>query len=61
VRQRIVELEAEGEELPGPLQDVLLEPEEIADAVVDFVEDESAAGRVLVLFGGQPPKLLDPE
>jgi NAD(P)-dependent dehydrogenase (short-subunit alcohol dehydrogenase family) len=58
VRQRIAELEAEGEELPGPLQDVLLEPEEVAEAVVDFIEDESAAGRVLVLFGGQQPRLL---
>jgi NAD(P)-dependent dehydrogenase (short-subunit alcohol dehydrogenase family) len=61
VRERIAELRAEGEELPGPLQDVLLEPEEVADAVVDFIDDESAAGRVLVLVGGQQPKLLAAE
>jgi NAD(P)-dependent dehydrogenase (short-subunit alcohol dehydrogenase family) len=61
VRQRIAELQADGEELPGPLQDVLLQPEEVTDAVVDFITDESAAGRVLVLFGGQPPRLLDAE
>jgi NAD(P)-dependent dehydrogenase (short-subunit alcohol dehydrogenase family) len=61
VRQRIAELQADFEELPGPLQDVLLEPEEVADAVVELIEDESAAGRVLVLFGGQQPKLLDAE
>jgi NAD(P)-dependent dehydrogenase (short-subunit alcohol dehydrogenase family) len=60
VRQRIAELEAEGEELPGPLQDVLLEPEEVAEAVVDFVTDESLAGRILVLVGGRQPELLSP-
>jgi NAD(P)-dependent dehydrogenase (short-subunit alcohol dehydrogenase family) len=60
VRQRIAELQADGEELPGPLQDVLLEPEEVADAVVDFIRDESAAGRVVVLVGGQEPELLRP-
>jgi NAD(P)-dependent dehydrogenase (short-subunit alcohol dehydrogenase family) len=60
VRQRIAELEADGEELPGPLQDVLLEPEEVADAVVDFVTDESLAGRILVLVGGRQPELLPP-
>ncbi len=58
VRQRIAELKADGEELPGPLRDVLLEPEEVAGAVVDFIEDESLAGRVLVLVGGREPELL---
>jgi NAD(P)-dependent dehydrogenase (short-subunit alcohol dehydrogenase family) len=61
VRQRIAELQADGEELPGPLQDVLLEPEEVADAVVEFIKDESAAGRVLVLVGGHEPNLLAAE
>jgi NAD(P)-dependent dehydrogenase (short-subunit alcohol dehydrogenase family) len=61
VRERIAELQADGEELPGPLQDVLLEPEEVAGAVLDFITDETAAGRVLVLFGGQQPKLLPAE
>jgi NAD(P)-dependent dehydrogenase (short-subunit alcohol dehydrogenase family) len=61
VRQRIAELKADGEELPGPLRDILLEPEEVADAVVDFIPDESAAGRVLVLVGGEQPRLLPAE
>jgi NAD(P)-dependent dehydrogenase (short-subunit alcohol dehydrogenase family) len=61
VRQRIAELQADGEELPGPLQDVLLEPDEVADAVVELIRDEAAAGHVLVLFGGQQPRLLDAE
>jgi NAD(P)-dependent dehydrogenase (short-subunit alcohol dehydrogenase family) len=61
VRQRIAELQADGEELPGPLRDVLLEPEEVAGAVLDFITDESAAGRVLVLVGGEQPRLLPAE
>jgi NAD(P)-dependent dehydrogenase (short-subunit alcohol dehydrogenase family) len=61
VRQRIAELQADGQELPGPLQDELLEPEEVAATVVDFIADESAAGRVLVLVGGQEPHLLAEE
>jgi len=61
VRGRIAELEADGEELPKPLQDVLLEPEEVADAVLDLIRDESMAGRVVVLVGGEKPKLLGAE
>lgn len=57
----IYELLADGEELPQPLQDVLLEPEEVADAVLDLIADESLAGRVVVLVGGDPPKLLAAE
>jgi NAD(P)-dependent dehydrogenase (short-subunit alcohol dehydrogenase family) len=61
VRQVIAELQANGEELPGPLQDVQLEPEEVADAVLDFITQDALAGRVLVLVGGQQPKLLAAE
>ena len=61
VRARIAELKADGEELPKPLQDVLLEPEEVADAVLGLINDESLAGRTVVLFGGEPPKLLAAE
>ena len=61
VRERIAELKAEGEELPQPLKDVLLEPEEVADAVLDLISDESMAGRVVVLVGGENPKLLAAE
>jgi NAD(P)-dependent dehydrogenase (short-subunit alcohol dehydrogenase family) len=37
---------------------VLLEPEEIAGAVVMFVEDESMAGRVMIWQEGTPWKIL---
>jgi NAD(P)-dependent dehydrogenase (short-subunit alcohol dehydrogenase family) len=36
-------------------------PEEVAEAVVDFVRDEDLAGRVLVMWPGEPARLLDPE
>jgi NAD(P)-dependent dehydrogenase (short-subunit alcohol dehydrogenase family) len=36
-------------------------PEEIADVVVDLVEDDTLAGRVMVLWPGQPPRLLTRE
>ena len=61
VRERIAELKADGEELPKPLQDVLLEPDEVADAVLDLIRDESMAGRVVVLVGGDEPRLLAAE
>ena len=61
VRERIAELKADGEELPKPLQDVLLEPDEVADAVLDLIRDDSMAGRVVVLVGGEKPKLLAAE
>jgi NAD(P)-dependent dehydrogenase (short-subunit alcohol dehydrogenase family) len=57
VRGRIAELEAAGEELPGPLQAVLLEPEEVAEWVARFIADESLAGRIAVLVGGREPEL----
>jgi NAD(P)-dependent dehydrogenase (short-subunit alcohol dehydrogenase family) len=61
VRARIAELETAGEELPGPLQAVLLEPEEVAEAAVRLITDESLAGRVVVLVGGRKPELLPAE
>jgi hypothetical protein len=39
----------------------MLEPNDVADAVVGLVEDETFAGRVLVLVGGEPPRLLPVE
>jgi hypothetical protein len=39
----------------------LTPPEEIADAVARFVEDDSAAGRVLVWWAGEPPRLVPVE
>jgi len=38
--------------------DVLIAPEEIADAVVRLATDQGLAGRVLVWFGGRPPQLI---
>jgi NAD(P)-dependent dehydrogenase (short-subunit alcohol dehydrogenase family) len=58
VRQTIAKLKAEGRELPLPLQAVLIEPEEIAEAVVDIIRDESLAGRVMLYRGGEARLLL---
>jgi len=61
VRREIAESLAEGRTLPPPLRATLLEPEDVADAVVWLVQNESLAGRVLVLRGGEPPHLLPAE
>jgi NAD(P)-dependent dehydrogenase (short-subunit alcohol dehydrogenase family) len=34
--------------------------DDVADAVVELARDESLAGRVMVLWGGEPRRLLDP-
>jgi hypothetical protein len=36
-------------------------PEEIAAAVVDFIRDEGHSDRVMVMWPGEPPRVLDPE
>jgi NAD(P)-dependent dehydrogenase (short-subunit alcohol dehydrogenase family) len=38
--------------------DVLLTPEELAEAVLRLATDESLAGRLLVCIGGRPPQLI---
>jgi len=38
----------------------LVPPEVIAATVVDLARDEQAAGRVVVLDGGNPPRMFDP-
>jgi NAD(P)-dependent dehydrogenase (short-subunit alcohol dehydrogenase family) len=58
VRDRIAELERRGEPLPADLAVELIEPEEVADAVVALIADDALAGRVVVLRGGRPPRLL---
>jgi NAD(P)-dependent dehydrogenase (short-subunit alcohol dehydrogenase family) len=58
VHATIERLTAEGRELRASLRAVLLAPDEVADAVVGLVRDESMAGRVVVLVGGEPPRLL---
>jgi NAD(P)-dependent dehydrogenase (short-subunit alcohol dehydrogenase family) len=45
-------------ERAGALRPVAME--EVADAVVEFVRDEELAGRVMVLRGDEPRRLLDP-
>jgi NAD(P)-dependent dehydrogenase (short-subunit alcohol dehydrogenase family) len=35
-------------------------PREIADAVVEFARNETLAGRVMVMWPGEPARLLDP-
>jgi NAD(P)-dependent dehydrogenase (short-subunit alcohol dehydrogenase family) len=38
----------------------LVQPEEVADAVVTFLEDDELAGRVMVLWCEEPARLFDP-
>jgi NAD(P)-dependent dehydrogenase (short-subunit alcohol dehydrogenase family) len=40
--------------------DVLITTDEIADAVIQLATDESLAGRIMVWWGGQPPRLIPP-
>ncbi|MBA2713382.1 MAG: SDR family oxidoreductase [Rubrobacteraceae bacterium] len=40
---------------------VLLQPEEIAEAVVMFVEDDSMAGRVMIWREGEPWQIVPPD
>ena len=47
---------AERAAAPAPLP-----PEEVAGAVVEFVRDEGLTGRVMVMWPGEPARLLDPE
>jgi NAD(P)-dependent dehydrogenase (short-subunit alcohol dehydrogenase family) len=54
----IAEAAAQSRELPPDLRAVLIEPEDVAEAVVRFVEHESHAGRVEELVGGRPPRLV---
>jgi len=38
----------------------LLQPSEVADAVIGLVEDDTLAGRILVMWCEEPPHLIDP-
>jgi len=54
----IRETRERGGQLPQALRDPALDPREVADAVIEFVMDDSHAGRVLLLRGHEPPRLL---
>jgi NAD(P)-dependent dehydrogenase (short-subunit alcohol dehydrogenase family) len=58
VLETIAELEARGEELPQALRDQPLELEEVVAAILSLIRDDEHAGRVLVLRGGEPPRLV---
>jgi NAD(P)-dependent dehydrogenase (short-subunit alcohol dehydrogenase family) len=58
VAREIAAIQARGDELPPTYRGTLLEPEDVAEAAVRLIEDESLAGRVVVLVGGLEPKLL---
>jgi NAD(P)-dependent dehydrogenase (short-subunit alcohol dehydrogenase family) len=58
VQETIDRLQSEGRPLPWDLEGVLLEPQEVAAAVVEVIQEETLAGRILVCRGGEPPRLL---
>jgi NAD(P)-dependent dehydrogenase (short-subunit alcohol dehydrogenase family) len=61
VREEIDELQREGRELPPALAGVLLEPKEVAAAVIELIENETLAGRIMLCVGGEQPRLLSAE
>jgi NAD(P)-dependent dehydrogenase (short-subunit alcohol dehydrogenase family) len=52
------EIEAMSSEERAVVPDVLTAPEEIADAVLRFVEDENMAGRIMIWWTGEKPRLV---
>jgi NAD(P)-dependent dehydrogenase (short-subunit alcohol dehydrogenase family) len=54
-RSRVQMTPEEREKLVSPVR---LQPEEIAEAVVMFVEDESMAGRVMIWKEGEPWQIV---
>jgi NAD(P)-dependent dehydrogenase (short-subunit alcohol dehydrogenase family) len=58
VRARIAVLERAGEPLPPDLATELIEPEDVAEAVVQLVGDDGLAGRVLSMRGAESPRFL---
>jgi 3-oxoacyl-[acyl-carrier protein] reductase len=61
VAHEIAAIQERGDDMPATYRGVILEPEDVADAAVRLVEDESLVGRVLVLVGGREPELLPVE
>lgn len=58
VRRKIAELRATGRALPPDLRTELIEPDEIADAVIELLVDDDLAGRIMVCRGREPRRLL---
>jgi NAD(P)-dependent dehydrogenase (short-subunit alcohol dehydrogenase family) len=58
VLETIAALRAAGSPLPPALEDELIDPDELAGLAAELVRDESLAGRVVVVRGGEPPRLL---
>jgi NAD(P)-dependent dehydrogenase (short-subunit alcohol dehydrogenase family) len=58
VLETIADLKARGLELPQALRDPPLELGEVVAAVLDLVRYDDQAGRVVVLRGGEPARLL---
>jgi NAD(P)-dependent dehydrogenase (short-subunit alcohol dehydrogenase family) len=55
VREEIAELPpAEQAQVPK-----LLQPDEVAGAVLQFLVDDGLAGRIMVMWCGQEPRLFD--
>jgi hypothetical protein len=52
------EIAAMSPEERAEVPDELTPPEEIASAVVRFVEDESMAGRIMIWWTGEEPRLV---
>jgi NAD(P)-dependent dehydrogenase (short-subunit alcohol dehydrogenase family) len=52
------EIEAMSSEERAEVPDELTAPEEIADAVLRFVEDETMAGRIMIWWTGEEPRLV---
>ena len=46
------------DDLPGPAPAVMVQPEEIADAVIQVVRDTALAGRVMLYYEGQARRLV---
>jgi 3-oxoacyl-[acyl-carrier protein] reductase len=59
VRETIERLQREARPLTWDLEGVLLEPDEVAAAVVDLIQDDTLAGRIMVCRGGELPRLLE--
>jgi 3-oxoacyl-[acyl-carrier protein] reductase len=62
VRQALATMDAdERTALPFPPPSILIQPDQIAEAVLMFIGDEALAGRVMIWPDGQPWQLIPPD